>query len=159
MSYIKNLSLLEGTLAPADLEKMEHAATSHKMFSNITFKIVDVQKKAVEIQVTQEKSAADNHATVKRLIEVVHETFDQFFPKMKIHVHPIPYTPAPVEVVSPEWITRQMTDGGIKLRQISKDTGIDYTQLSSLVSGARPLSQPMKAVFYYYFLSKTVKKH
>ncbi len=158
MGLIKNIHLLEGVVKPADIDKMEHAALMHKRYSNIMFKITDVTDKKVVFSVQQGKSSAGNYQTGKRLIEIVHETFGKFFPGLKVNAGPIPYkVPAPNQV-DPDWVVSQMKSTGTRLKEIADETGIDYTQLSSLVSGDRPLSQPMKALFWFYFATKQKSK-
>ncbi len=154
MTQIKNLHLLTDTVSKAIIDKMEYAAFEHKRHSNITFKIVDLLPGKVIIQAVQEKSTSGNYFTQKRLIEIVHETFDRFFPGKKINVHGVPYKEAPCSKVTVEWVNNQMTRTGTTLKQLSAETDINYTQLSSIVSGEQALSKPMKALFWYYFLSK-----
>jgi hypothetical protein len=69
------------------------------------------------------------------LIEIVHETYDRFFKDKKVHVHPIEYVQSPANSVDSKWINDQMLKSGIKLKDMVDDTGIDKTQLSSLISG------------------------
>jgi hypothetical protein len=150
MSLIKNLRLLSGH-SQEDLTMMEHAAVTHQRFSNITFKIIEVSDKKVIIRATQGKNPAGNYFSQKRLVEIVHETFDRFFPGKTMNVHAVPFQESPVTIVTAEWIRAQMLSTGTKLKKIASDTGIDYSYLSSITSGSEPLSQPMKAMFYYYF--------
>lgn len=153
MNIIKNVHrLLDEDVN--DVAKMEAAAVAHRRHAGITFKIVDYTPKKVTIQVTQEKHAAGNYHPAKRLVEIVHETFDRFFKDKKVVVNTIPFQQTPADGVDSKWINEQMLNTGTRLKQIAADTGIDYTQLSSLVSGDRPLSQPMRALFWFYFLSK-----
>lgn len=153
MAQIKNLALLEG-LTDADIAKMEHAATEHKRYGSLMFKIVETDKKSVTIQVVQEKNAAGVYHNQKRLIEIVHETFDRFFPAQKVRVRAIPYEmPAPRQV-TPKWVNERMLSSGTKLKEVAKETGIDYTRLSALISGDRPMSQVTQAMFYFYFQGK-----
>ena len=152
MPLIKNLHLIT---EHSEKEKMmmEHAALEHSRHCNITFKFVEVDPKKVIIQIVQGKNSHGHHFDSKRLIEIVHETFDRFFKDRKVHVHPVPYKKSPVDSVDSIWVNKQMLERSIKLKTIAFDTGIATTQLSSLISGANPLSQPMKALFYYYFLN------
>jgi hypothetical protein len=153
MAQLKNIHLLDD-IKQSDLDKIEFAAVQHKRYSNIDFKIVEYSPKKVIIQASQGKNAGSNYFDKKRLIEIVHETFDRFFKDKKIHVHPIEFVESRANQVDAKWIQDKMLKTGCKLKNIANDTGIDYTQLSSLVSGDRALSQPMKALFWYYFLSK-----
>jgi predicted Ser/Thr protein kinase len=70
--------LLTDIVKPADLDEMEAAALMHRRFSSITFKVVDVTDRKILFQVVQGKSFQENYQTAKRLIEIVHETFDRF---------------------------------------------------------------------------------
>ncbi len=153
MALIKNLHLLT-EMKSNDVDLMEYAALQHKRHSNITFKILKVLPKEVTFQITQGKCAADNYQSKKRLVEIVHETFDRFFPGRRILVHPIPYQAPAVNEVTPQWINRKMEETGTRLKDIAAETGLDYPYLSTLINDRNPLSQPMKALFYYYFLSK-----
>jgi len=160
MALIKNLHLLTDDLdgnglSGEDIDKMEHAALQHKRYSNITFKIVGVLPGKIIFKPVQGKNAGGNYFSIKRLIEITHETFDRFFPGKKILVQPVVFKESPANKVDATWINDRMLHLGVKLKDIASDTGIDYTQLSSLVSGSRPISQPMKALFWFYFESKS----
>jgi hypothetical protein len=158
MAILKNVHLLSDALKPGDIDKMEHAAVEHLRHGNITFKIVDLLPKKVIIQAVQGKNAAGVYYSQKRLIEIVHETFDRFFKDRAMNVHAVPYLESPANKVDAEWINNQMLATGTKLKDIAADTGIDYTQLSSAAGGDRNLSQPMKALFWYYFETKALKR-
>ncbi len=136
-----------------DKDMMEHAALVHRQFNNITFKILEVEKKKITIQVTQDKNEKENYFPAKRLIEIVHETYDRFFKGWKVMVHPKAYIKSPVEQVDHAWVNKLMLEKGVKLKEIAKDTGISPAQLSVIINGG-VISQPMKALFYYYFESK-----
>lgn len=154
MNEIKNLHLLAEKVKPGDIDKMEIAALQHRRHNSIRFKIVEIGKGKVTIQIAQGKNAWGNYFPSKRLVEIVHETYDRFFPGMKVVVHPIPYVESPANKVDVEWVNRHMIEAQVKLKDIAQETGIAYTQLSELITGARPLSQPMKALFYFYFCTK-----
>jgi len=153
MTDIKNIHLVND-LEPDVIEKMNYAAVMHRKHSRITFKIVEYSATEIIIRVVQDKNPNGNQFEQKRLIEIVHETFDQFFPGRKIKVHPIPYSESPVDQVDSKWIEEKMLATGTKLKDIAKDTGLNKTQLSALVNGQKPLSQVTKALFYYYFMNK-----
>jgi hypothetical protein len=153
MAYLKNIHLLDD-ISEDDKLKMEEAAVAHKRYSNIEFKILEYTPSKVIVRVTQGKSAANNYQTAKRLVEIVSETYGRFFNGKKIMARPYIYQQSPANDVNDTWINNQMTKLKIGIPQIVEDTGIDKTQLTSLITGNRPLSQPMKALFWYYFLSK-----
>jgi hypothetical protein len=153
MAEIKNLHLLQD-LSDEDILKMEHAAKEHKRLGGMEFKVIEADKTSVVIQIAQNKYAAGIYHSQKRLIEIVHETFDRFFEGKKVKVHPIPFILPKPSVVDAAWVNSKMLSTKTKLKDISIETGIDYTQLSALINGTRPMSQTVQAMFYFYFKSK-----
>lgn len=158
MKQIKNLHLLPQSFSPDAIEKMEYAATEHRRHNGIVFKIIEynAKTKKVVIQIRQEKNAAGVYHNKKRLLEIVPETFGRFFPGIKISVQPIPYQESPVNKIDIAWVKDKMLTTGTKLKDIEADTGLNYTYLSSLINGNEPLGQSMKAMFFYYFMSKNL---
>lgn len=157
MNTIKNLHLLEG-ISEQDLALMEQAAVLHRRYSSIFFKILEFTPDSVVIRVTQEKSAAENYQNQKRLAEIVHETFDRFFPGRSVHARPYPYKPAAPEQVDQKWIAKKMSAAGLTLKQVSEETGLNYPNLSKITSSdEEEISPVMKALFYYYFTAKELQ--
>lgn len=154
MAELKNVNRLTG-IPLCDIEKMELAACEHARFNSIKFKVESYDDRSVVFNISQGKNSAGAYHNKSRLIQIVHETFDRFFPGRKVLVHAFPYIDAPVNKVTDEWIRKQMHAKGIKLKDIEHDTGMNYAYLSSLTNGNEPLSQGMKSMFYYYFLSKS----
>lgn len=153
MAQFKNIHLLTDADEKTK-EMIEHAAVQHYRHNNIIFKLIEYQpQKKVIIQATQGKNAAAVYHDKKRLIEIVSETFGRFFPDIKINVQPIPFEESPATKVDAAWISKQMHQTGTRLKDIAADTGLNYTHLSELINGGE-LSQAMKALFWFYFLSK-----
>lgn len=71
--------------------KLEEAIMLHKRYSSIVFTICKYDGKEVVIQVQQHKSSYENYGTKERLIEIVHETFDEFLPDVKMEIIAVPY--------------------------------------------------------------------
>lgn len=153
MPDIKNLHLL-GEIPADTMAALEVSGLNYKRFSSIFFKIIKYGNGECTIEVKQEKSFYKNYADQKRLIGIVHEVFDGLLPNIKIIVHASPYVEPVTDIVTPEWIRHNMTENHIRLKDIANETGIDKAQLSANISGDRELSQPVKAMFYYYFKSK-----
>lgn len=153
MAFIKYINRLTDFSA-ADISRMELAASRLKQSDNIEFKIAAYDHEKVIIQVVQGKHVTGVYHTLKQLIEIVHESFDRFFPDKKVLVHPIPFNDSPVNMVTINWINKQLQETNTKLKQIEKDTGISKIALHDILSGKTALSQELKAFFYYYFLSK-----
>lgn len=85
------------------------------------------------------------------------KVFEQYFPKHKIKVHPVPYVASLVDVVDIDWIQSRMNSTKTKLKDLAEITGIDKTTLSGIINGHKPLSQPVKAMFF--FLLDNVDKY
>jgi hypothetical protein len=153
MAQFKNIHLLTN-IGDKDKEMIEHAAREHNRHSGILFKALEVTDKKVVIQAVQGKTATGIYFDKKRLVEIVNETFGRFFPGIKINVQPIPFTESPATKVDVAWINKQMLANGTKLKDIANETGLNYTYLSNLVNGGETLTQLIKALFWYYFLSK-----
>lgn len=154
---IKNSHLLT-TISEADKLLMDHAALEHAKYSNITFKIISFDEKAVTVQVAQGKSSAMNYQDRHRLIEIVRETFGRFFGSRKITVNAIPFQEAKCSVVNAEWMNRVMFDTKTKLKHIAEDTGINYANLSTYMQGHKEMPPTLKAMLYYYFRVKELEK-
>lgn len=58
-----------------------------------------------------------------------------------------------VEDITLEWIESKMDEFGIKRNDLIKQLAIDRSSLSLIMSGKRELSKPMRATFFYYFLT------
>ena len=157
MEAIKNIEKLGMNLSEVDKAKLTIGALLHKKNSNISFKVVDVDfgnypagvMKAT-IKTEQGKSLSENYATKESLIDLTRDMFGKFLGKAIIHVQPVTYSPAIIEVVDPEWIKEKMLKKGVRIKDIVTDTGIDKTNLSAWINGIRPMSQPVKAMFYFY---------
>jgi hypothetical protein len=151
---IKYLPLLDGIVSKDNIKLMELVAAEHRKYSNITFKIVEANDEKIIFGVSQGKSAAENYQTQKRLIEIVHQTFDRFFTGRKILVHANEYIQPEANQVDKAWIADKMSKYKVRLKDLEKDTGMNYSYLSQLTSGDEPLSAGMKALFWFYFKAK-----
>lgn len=144
---VKNANFLD--LSPAQLDTLAHRAEQHRRFSSIDFKVLEVRPDAVVIRVRQTKSHAGNYFPVKRLIEILHETFDDMVGDRKIEPRPYPYRPSPPDVVDAAWL--QARRGQQPVKDIAQDLGIDPNAVSGYIGGKKPLSGVVRAMFYYYF--------
>lgn len=149
MNVIKNRRLIEGLLNRDQLDRLELGAAMHKRHSRIHFKVVEVGEKHIIVQTVQTKSPAKNYLTAKELEERARSLFGSFFPDKEIWVLSNEYIPPKVDDVTPTWLQRKMRDKGINQSAIVRATGIDKTNISAWLSGSRPMTQPVKAMFYY----------
>lgn len=164
MNTIKNIHLISGILPEENIDDLQQGAFLYKRHANITFKIISVDTARVDsnnadipkeliVEVRQGRNSTAEYLSVEDLVERAKSLFSRFFPDHDIHARPRPYSRPPTEDVTPEWIQDRMNENKVSLKRLEKDTGLDKTNLSAWVNGKRPMSQPVKAMFYYYFRS------
>lgn len=142
-----------------DIQEMEDRALTYWRQDRLRFKIFGVTEKDVTIGITQAKlSSEEKYYTKKQLIELVPKVYSKYFPNLKMIVRASPYEESPALKVTPDWIKKKMEDHGIALKEMAAETGLNVTQLSPLTTGSKPLSDAMKAMFYFYFRSKELKE-
>lgn len=149
MAVVKNIHKLQ--LSDQDRNKLESGALLHQRYSNIEFKVISANEEEVVIQTKQGKHLSENYADVKTLVTRTKELFGKFFPG-KIHVHPNAYVENQITLIDGEWVRDRMDQLGVKVVDIQNDTGIAKANISAWAGGLRPMSQPVKAMFHYYFL-------
>lgn len=98
------------------------------------------------VKVTQSRLINGYILNQKQLIERGKEAF----PDSKII--PVVYS-LDVDDITLEWIETRMLEFGIKRNDLIKQLAIDRSSLSLILSGKRELSKPMRATFFYYFLT------
>jgi hypothetical protein len=150
MATIKNIKALKGIVKDTDLEKLEQGALLHQKYSNITFKIIEIAISNIIIRTEQGKTASENYASSKVLIERTKELFAKYL-NCPIHVHPIPYSYPANDIVTPKWLSDHMNQYGIKVNDLVKDTGIEKSNISAWINGLRPMSKIVKDMFYTRF--------
>jgi hypothetical protein len=151
---VKNIHLIKDLTTSENIGKLEVGALQHRKFARITFKVISVADKVLHIQTIQTKSPHENHADEDLLVLRTRELFSHFFPEYEIVVTAIPYQANPTEQVTPEYIRDAMTNYDIKVKDIVEETGIDKSNVSAWVNGTRTMSQPVRAMFYYYIWQK-----
>lgn len=151
MPHIKNIHKLD--LDAGLTAKLNEGAKLFSHHANITFKILSVDLPKVIIEARQEKNSLEQYLSVAQLIDRAKEFFG-IIPDTVIHIHPIPYDPPDVDIVDPDWILSQMSRHKVAIKHLEKETGIAKSNLSAWVNGLRPMSQPVRAMFYYYFLRR-----
>lgn len=103
-------------LSPEQLQTLQNRAELHRRFSNIDFKVVEVRPDAAVLLIRQGRSHAENYFPVKRLIEILHETFDDLVGDRKIEPRPYPYRASPPDAVTPAWLQDQRQKKTLKSR-------------------------------------------
>lgn len=98
------------------------------------------------VKVTQSRLINGYILNQKQLIE----RGKDLYPDAKII--PVAYS-LNVDAITLDWIESQMKEFGIKRNDLIKQLAIDRSSLSLIMSGKRELSKPMRATFFYYFLT------
>lgn len=98
------------------------------------------------VKVTQARLINGFILNQKQLIERGKE----IYPEAKII--PVVYS-LNVDDITITWIESKMKEFGIKRNDLIKQLAIDSSSLSLIMSGKRELSKPMRATFFYYFLT------
>lgn len=154
MSTIKNIHKISPLLSESDLSKLEAGAAQHKRYSNIEFKVLDVDQdpdKRLYLKVNQGKHLSENYQDLKGLVKLTKDLFARFFLDYSIHVHPTPFIQPKPNVVTSEWIEKRMLETGTRIVDMEKQTGIPKASLSAWINSKKPMSNIVKAMFYYYF--------
>lgn len=87
----------------------------------------------------------------KQLIERAREVFPDDI------IKPVVFS-LDVDSINLEWIEARMDEFSIKRNDLIKQLAIDKSSLSLILSGQRELSKPMRATFFYYFLTFELNK-
>ena len=98
------------------------------------------------VKVTQSRLINGYILNQKQLIERGKEVY----PDAKII--PVVYS-LNVDDITIDWIESKMQEFGIKRNDLIKQLAIDRSSLSLILSGKRESSKPMRATFFYYFLT------
>ena len=98
------------------------------------------------VKVTQTRLINGYILNQKQLIERGKE----LYPDSKII--PVAYS-LNVDDITVDWIESKMQEFGIRRNDLIKQLAIDRSSLSLIMSGKRELSKPMRATFFYYFLT------
>ncbi len=151
MSTIKNLHRLK-KYDNEILSKIDQGALLHKRYSNIQFKIIGLYPKSIKIQTVQGKHLSENYADQKTLIERTKQLFEPL--GLQVNVHAVIYKVHQLAQVDSAWIQNKMNQFHMQLNELVMDTDIDNTNLSAWINGKRPMSQPVKAMFWFYFSSR-----
>ena len=151
MKLIKNIHLVEKELNEKDLEHLHQAAYQYARNAGVYFKFHYIKPDEVAIEVKQENPTAGSGEVfaVNKLVAIGKELTADIFPDRKVHIRPLAYVPPDVDVVTPEWIHKELSRLKLSGVKISRMTGVDRSSISNWISGNRTMSQPVKAMFYY----------
>ncbi|WP_127846217.1 hypothetical protein [Psychroflexus aestuariivivens] len=99
-----------------------------------------------KVKITQSKLVNGYILNQKQLVNRAKEIFPEY------KIVPVVFS-LNVNQVNIEWIENRMKEFGIKRNDLIKQLAIDKSSLSLILSGKRDLSKPMRATFFFYFLT------
>ncbi len=153
-NIVKNIHLLN--LTNGDRESLEFGAKLHKRHSGLTFKIVSATEERTTIRAVQNKNASEKYLDKNSLIEKTRTFFNSFSDKVKfenIIVHPVPYEDHAINIITPDYLKKELQKRGIRIKDVQIATGLETSSISAWVNGVRPMSNIVKAMFYFYLKS------
>lgn len=158
MNAIKFISRLSPYYDEETLNRLLANAEKNSVHNNLVFKVTDVKHlsgtdgRTIRIQSEQVKSRDGELLTKEEITAITRSMFSrQFFPKVIIEVDPIVFSGINIAQVDADWVALKLRRAQITIKNMVDDTGIDKSNLSAWVTGTRPMSQPVKALMYYYF--------
>lgn len=118
--------------------------------NGIDISIVEASGADLKVVIEQTRLVNGYILNNKELYERAKEVFKDTGFRAKID--PVVFT-LNVEDITVNWIEDKMQEFGIKRKDLEKQLAIDKSSLSLIMSGNRELSKPMRATFFYYFLT------
>lgn len=120
-----------------------------KELEKIQFRILEADPFELTVRVTQGKLSEGSQKSGKELSDLAKTLFKKYFPFHTIFARPIPYREIPAEEMTGQVVSWRLSEQGIPLDKIAKETGIPKQQLHAWVSGAEPMDAVVRAMFYY----------
>lgn len=120
-----------------------------KELEKIQFRILEADPFELTVRVTQGKLSEGDQKSGKELSDLAKALFRKYFPFHTIYTRPIPYREIPAEELTGQVVSWKLSEQGISLDKITKETGIPKQQLHAWVSGAEPMDAVVRAMFYY----------
>lgn len=161
MAELKNIHLIASLLTDKQQKQIEAGASLVRRHTAITLKVkgADATTRKVVVQAVQTKlPAGGEYLSKKALIDRAKEFFAPFFPDWDVVVNATPYDGTPLDAVTPQWLEERFSETGTKQRDVTAEIGLPESTVSSWISGKRPMSLPVKAMFYFYFKLKQQSK-
>lgn len=118
--------------------------------NGIDISIVDFEGKALTVLVEQLKLTNGYILNNRQLYDRAKEVFNDC--PLKVKIKPVVYS-LDVNRINVRWIEEKMEEYGITKNDLIKQLAIDKSSLSLILSAHRELSKPMRATFFYYFLT------
>lgn len=153
MKMIKNVHLVQDVITEDDLKYLDQAAYQYARNAGVYLKFHYLKGKEVALEVKQINPAPGTSEIfeVRELVRIGKELMDEVLPEFTAHIRPVKYEAPVTDMVTPQWLQKQMSIHKVSGVSIARQTGIDSSNISNWLSGSRPMSQPVKAMFYFMF--------
>ena len=151
---IKNIHLLH--LENNNKELLELGAKLYKRHSNITFKVISFTDGKKIIRVVQGKNSTEKYLDKKSLIEKTKSFFNSFSDNIKfenIIVNAIVYEDHVINTITPDYLKKELQKRNIRIKDVQIATGLETSNISAWVNGTRPMSNIVRAMFYFLLKS------
>jgi hypothetical protein len=132
------------------IQKRINKSISTYAASGIDVDVVEVESSNIKVKITQSRLLNGYILNQKELVERAKEIFKST--GLKVKVVPVVFS-LDVDRINVQWIENKMEEFGISRNDLVKQLAIDKSSLSLILSGNRELSKPMRATFFYYFLT------
>jgi hypothetical protein len=132
------------------IKKRISSSISTYAASGIDVEVVEAENNNIKVKITQSKLLNGYILNQKELVERAKEIFKST--DLKVKVIPVVFS-LDVDRINVQWIEGKMEEFGISRNDLVKQLAIDKSSLSLILSGNRELSKPMRATFFYYFLT------
>ena len=155
--FIKGFHKISDLLTETQKTDIENYAYQYAKFHRVYFKVlkVDDENKKIIVQAKQNKHSFTNpYFTEQELMEKTKKLFLGFFNGYTINTHPVIYVESKSEIITPEYLKKELQKKKLRIKDIQIDTGLETSNLSAWINGIRPMSNIVKNMFYYYLLNK-----
>ncbi|MBK7694095.1 MAG: hypothetical protein IPI30_07190 [Saprospiraceae bacterium] len=106
------------------------------------------------IRAEQFKTSNAKYFSRSRIVEIVHETFDSALAPRTIRVHPLTYIQNPCDIINDKYLHDLTGKLKISNKEFERAFGIHKNEISKWINGSKPMGKMVRALFYYYLLSK-----
>lgn len=145
MNILKSLNLAE-----PEAKVTERLIGLLSANNGIDLKLLEIDGNNLTISVTQSRVTNGIIWTQGELCERASGVLSHVAKQYKIHFRAVVFIPD-LSVVKADWIYHQMSDLGLKQRDVCKQLGLDKSTLSEFLSGSKQLTKIHRSLFWHYF--------
>lgn len=147
---MKNITLLP--IDAQNRDKLNMRADKLAANTGVVIDILEVSQDTIRLRIEHKVWRNTKLFNQKELAAKGRELFESLnsLLNLKLHYVTLTYNPE-VSVVNADWIKHNMELYGLKNSDIEKQTGLDKSTISILLSEGRGLTKSQQVAFYYYF--------